>query len=78
MSLIFSGWVGGRKHGFICPLIVTSVYKGVYIKPHYYLLLPVLKRVQDTLGDSIFKQYNSPVHKAAVVKDIFKRYNIQV
>jgi transposase len=68
----------GRNRGTFCPLIVKSVNKSVYVKLLQYLLLPVLKRVQDTLGDSIFQQDNAQVHKAAVVMDFFKKYNIQV
>jgi transposase len=78
ISLMVWGCFWGRNRGTFCPLIVKSVNKSVYVKLLEYLLLPVLKRVQDTLGDSIFQQDNAPVHKAAVVMDFFKKYNIQV
>jgi hypothetical protein len=68
----------GRNPGTFCSLIVKSVNKSVYVKLLEYLHLPVPKRVQDTLGDSIFQQHNASVHKAAVVMDFFKKYNIQV
>jgi hypothetical protein len=43
------------------------VTNGVYVKLLEYLILPVLKRVHDTLGDPIFQQDNAQVHTAAVV-----------
>jgi len=78
ISLLVWGCFWGRNRGTFCPLIVKSVKKGVYVKLTEYFLLPVLKRVRDTLGDCIFQQDNTPVHKAAVVMDFFKKYNIQV
>jgi len=72
----FPWWFGvvfwGRNRGTFCPLIVKSVNKGVYIKLLESLLLPVINRVQDTLGDSIFQQDNAPVYKAAVVMDFLR------
>jgi transposase len=78
ISLMVRGCFWGRNQGTFCLLIVKSVNKSVYVKLLEYLLLPVLKRIQDTLEDSIFQQDNAPVHKAAVVMDFFKKYNIQV
>jgi transposase len=68
---------GGRNRGTFCPHVVKSVNKGVYVELLAYLLLSVLKRVHDTLGDSIFQPGDAPVHKAAVVMDFFKKFNIQ-
>jgi hypothetical protein len=72
------GWFWGRNHGTFCPFIVKSVNKGVHVQLLEYLLLPILKRVHDTLGDSILQQDNAQVHKAAVVMHFFWKCNIQV
>jgi transposase len=71
-------YVWSRNRGTFCPLNVESVNKGGYVKLLEYFLLPLLKRVHNTLGDSFFPQANAPVHKPAVVMDLFKKYNIQV
>jgi transposase len=78
ISLMVWGCFWGRNCGTFCPLIVKSLNKGVYVKLLEYLLLPVLKCVHDTLGDSIFQQDNAAVHTTAVVMDFFKKFNIQV
>jgi transposase len=78
ISCMVWGCFWGRNCATFCPLIVKSVNKGVSVKLLEYLLLPVLKRVHVTPGDSIFQQWNAPVHKAAVVMDFFRKYNIQV
>jgi len=78
ICLIVWGCFCRRNHGTFCPLNIKSGNKGVYVKPLGYLLFPVLKCVHDTLGDPICQQDNAPVHKAAVVIDFSKKYNIQI
>jgi len=78
ISFMLWGCFWGRNWGTFCPVIVKSVNKGVYVKLLEYLLLSVLKRVHETLGDSIFQHDNTPVHNAAVGMDFFEKYNFQV
>jgi len=76
--LMVWGCFWSRNCGTFCSPIIKLVNQSVYIKLLEYILLAVLKSVHDTLGDLIFQQDNSPVHKAAVVMDFFEKYNIQV
>ena len=43
-----------------------------------YLVLPVVQRINDTIGDAVFQQDNPPVHTASVVTEWFEQLNIQV
>ena len=43
-----------------------------------YLVLPVVQRINDTIGNAEFPQNNSPVHTASVVTEWFEQHNIQV
>ena len=47
----------------------------VYLKLLEYLVLPVVQRINDTIGDAVFQQDNAPVH---TVTEWFEWYNIQV
>ena len=52
--------------------------QGVYLRLLEYLVLLVMQRINDTIGDAVFQQDNSPVHTASVVTEWFEQYNIQV
>jgi hypothetical protein len=55
---------------------VVVVYSlDFHIKLLEYLLLPAHKCIHDTLGNPIFQQENTPIHKVAVVMDFFEKYN---
>jgi hypothetical protein len=66
------GCFWGRKKGTFTPLIVNSVNKQVYLQMLQYLLLPVLIRVSNTIGDARFLQDNAPIHRAKIVTDWFE------
>jgi transposase len=72
------GCFWGRKKGTFTPLIVNSVNKQVYLQMLQYLLLPVLIRVSNTIGDARFMQDNAPIHKAKIVTEWFEENNIEV
>ena len=57
---------------------MKSVNARVYLKLLEYLVLPVVQRINDTIGDAVFRQDNAPVHTASIVTEWFERYNIQV
>jgi transposase len=78
ISLMVWGCFWGRNRGTFCPLVVKSVNQHVYIRLLKYLLLPVIQRIHDTIGDPIFQQDNAPVHKAKAVMEFLEKYNIQV
>ena len=43
-----------------------------------YLALPVVQRINDTIGNAVFQQDNAPVHTESVVTEWFEQHNIQV
>ena len=65
------GYFGGGNRGTFCSFVVKSVNARVCLKLLEYLALPVMQRVSDTVGDTVFQQDNAPVHTASVVTDIF-------
>ena len=78
MSVILWGCFGRENRGTFCPFVVKSVNARVYLKLLEYLVLPVVQRINDTIGDPVFQQDNAPVHTASVVTEWFEQYNIQV
>jgi hypothetical protein len=76
MSFLACGDFWRRNRETICPRIVKSVNKSVYVNLPDNHLPTVLKCVNDTLGDISFQQENAPVHKEGLVKDSFQKYNI--
>jgi transposase len=68
----------GRNKGTFVPIILPSVDKWVYRDLLESCLLPVLQRVQDTIGDPIFMQDNAPVHTAHHVINWLDESNVQV
>ena len=49
----------------------------LHLKLLEYLVLPVVQRVNDTIGDAVFQQGNAPVH-TSIVTEQFEQQNIQV
>ena len=70
-------FLGGKSRDFLS-LVVKSVGARVYLQLLEYLVLPVMQRINDTIGDAVFQQDNAPVHTTSVVTEWFERYNIQV
>jgi transposase len=68
----------GRNRGPFTPLIVKSVDKHVYVKMLDYLFLPVIARVQNTIGSPVFQQNKAPVHKTRVAQAFFDQNHITV
>jgi hypothetical protein len=58
------GCFWGRNRGTLTPLVVKSIDKHVYVKMLDYLLLPVIARVQNTIGSPVFQQDNAPIVQA--------------
>ena len=50
----------------------------VYLKLLVYLVLSVVQCVNDIIGDTVFQQYDAPVHTALAVTEWFEQQNIQV
>jgi transposase len=78
VSLMVWGCFWGKNRGTFCPLIVKSVNAHVYVKVLEYLVLPVVQRIQNTIGDPVFQQDNAPVHTAGIVTEWLEQHNIQV
>ena len=57
---------------------MKSVNARVYLRLLEYLVLLVMQRINDTIGDAVFQQDNAPVHTASDVAEWFEQYNIQV
>ena len=68
----------GKNCGTSCPFVVQSVNARMDLKWLEYLILPVVQRINDTIGDAVFQQDNSPVHTESVVTERFEQHNIQV
>jgi transposase len=68
----------GRNKGTFVPIILRSVDQWVYRDLLESCLLPVLQRVQDTIGDPVFMQDNARVHTARHVTDWLDENNVQV
>ena len=47
---------------------MKSVNARVYLKLLEYLVLPVMQRINDTIGDTVFQQGNALVHTASVTE----------
>ena len=60
---------GKKLRDFFCPFVVKSVNARVYLKFLEYLVLPVVQRVNDTIGDAVFQQDNAQVHTASVITE---------
>ena len=43
-----------------------------------YLVLPVMQRINDTIGDAVFQRDNAPVHTASAFTEWFEQCNIKV
>ena len=78
VSVMVWGCFLGENRRTFCPFVVKSANARVYLKLLEYLVLPVMQRINDTIGDAVFQQDNAPVHTASVVTEWFERYNIQV
>jgi len=76
LSLMVWSHLRGRNCGRFCPLIFKSVHNGVNIQRLGNVLLPVLKWIQDTLGNSMLPLDNAPVLQTGLVVDHFDTYNI--
>ena len=57
---------------------MKSVNARVCLKLLEYLVLLVVQRANDTIGDALFQQDSAPVHTASVVTEWFEQQNIQV
>ena len=68
----------GKTRGAFCPFVVKSVNARVYLKVLEYLVLPVAQRINDTIGNAVFRQDNAPVHTASIFTEWHEQHNIQV
>ena len=71
------GCFWGKNRGTFCPFVVKSVNARVYLKWPEYPVLPVVQRINDTIGDAVFQQDDAPVHTVSVT-EWFEQQNIQV
>ena len=78
VSVMVWGCFWGKNRGTFCPFVVKSVKATVYLKVLEYLVLPVMQRINDTIGNAVFQQDNAPVHTASIVTEWFAQHNIQV
>ena len=78
VSVMVWGCFLGKNRGAFCPFVVKSVNARVYLKLLEYLVLPVVQRVNDTIGDAVFQQDNAPVHTASVVTEWFEQYKFRL
>ena len=52
-------------YGAFCHFVVKSVNARVYLRLLEYAVLPVAQRINDTIGDAVFRQDHAPVHTAS-------------
>ena len=78
MSVIVWDCFWGKNCGTFCTFVVQSVNARVGLKWLEYLVLPVVQRINDTIGDAVIQQDNASVHTASVVTEWFEQHNIQV
>ena len=78
VSVMVWGCFGGGNRETFCPIDVKWANARVYLKLLEYLVIPVVQRINDTIGGQVFQQDNSPVHNTSVVTEWFEQHSIQV
>ena len=71
------GCFWGKNRATFCPFAVKSVNSRVYLKFLEHVVLPVVQRINGTIG-AVFQQDNAPVHTASDVTKWLEQHSIQV
>ena len=78
ISLIVWSCFYGKTRGLLVAHLEKSANANVYLRILHRYHLPIFYKIQNTIGDLVFQQDNTPIHKAGSVMQFFEKYNIDL
>ncbi|KAF8241429.1 hypothetical protein K440DRAFT_572032, partial [Wilcoxina mikolae CBS 423.85] len=77
-SLMFWSCFWGKNRGPHVPLPQRSITDLVYCCILHKYLLPIIFKINSTIGDPVFQQDHAKIHTAGITIRFFEWYNIQI